>query len=218
MTQGGISDRGVGLTTFAINMSGGTLGANADWSSSLDMSLVSGNTNLKAADENDVAHTITLSGMFSGSGGFTKTGAGILELSGTGNSYTGDTFIAEGTLVASSENALGVGNISLGDAILILGNANAIDDNASLIFDFNSIINLDYTGTEFLASITDLSSNTTLSSGGNYDADWLNDYFDTTAFTGTGLISFAAIPEPSSAALFGMSLISLLLIRKRRTS
>jgi len=57
-----------------------------------------------------VTTTLPISGVISGSGGLTKTGAGILNLSGA-NTYSGDTTVSLGTLVAG--NALAFQNSTL---------------------------------------------------------------------------------------------------------
>ena len=86
----------------AITLNGGTLGATADWSSSLPLTL--GGATLQAADSSGVAHNISLSGGLSGTGALTKTGAGQLTISGA-CTYSGNTIINAGTL------SLGAGNI-----------------------------------------------------------------------------------------------------------
>ena len=53
------------------------------------------------------ANTLTLSGLIDGSGGLTKTGPGTLSLTGTTNSYSGGTVIADGGLTISADNRLG---------------------------------------------------------------------------------------------------------------
>jgi autotransporter-associated beta strand protein len=88
---GGIVNDGL---SYAINLGGGTVGAEANWASSLNMNL----TNLKGSVTFDTtANTITLSGVLSGSGGLAKAGSGTLELSGS-NTYTGDTTVNAGIL------------------------------------------------------------------------------------------------------------------------
>jgi len=66
-----------------------------------------------------------LSGAISGSGSLTKSGAGTLTLSGT-NSYTGNTTISGGNLVASSANALGdaAGAVTVSGGASLYVNAN----------------------------------------------------------------------------------------------
>jgi len=93
-------------TTILLNS--GILGATANWSSSLPMTL--GGATIQAADASAVAHDITLSGVLSGSVGLTKTGGGTLTLSSSGNIYSGVTTINAGTLNINSEYALGGAN------------------------------------------------------------------------------------------------------------
>jgi autotransporter-associated beta strand protein len=88
---GGIVNDG---PSYAINLGGGTVGAEANWASSLNINL----TNLNGSVTFDTtANTITLSGVLSGSGGLAKAGSGTLELSGT-NTYKGDTTVNAGIL------------------------------------------------------------------------------------------------------------------------
>ena len=79
-----------------VTLSGGTLGADEDWTTTVPLPL-GGNITIKAADASNAAHNITLGGVISGSYGFTKTGAGMLTLTAT-NSYTGTTTVSEGIL------------------------------------------------------------------------------------------------------------------------
>jgi len=66
----------------------------------------------------------TFSGVLSGSGSFTKIGTGTLTLSGT-NIHSGGTVIEEGTLLAGSNGALGIGAVTVDvGATLDLGGFN----------------------------------------------------------------------------------------------
>jgi len=101
---GGITNAGTGTFSSARILSGGTIGATADWSSSLPMTLtnVNGNITFQAADAGAVARNITLSGLLAGAG-LVKSGAGVLTLSGA-NTYTGGTAINAGTLILTTTN------------------------------------------------------------------------------------------------------------------
>ena len=104
---GGIT-RGSAATALpvAIQLQGGTLGASAAWSSSLDIKL--GTATIQAANTGGTAQNITLSGILSddsGAGTLTKTGAGSLTLSGV-NEFTGATAVTQGTLVLGNADAL----------------------------------------------------------------------------------------------------------------
>jgi autotransporter-associated beta strand protein len=82
-----------------ITLSGGTVGALANWSSSLPMTLgtVNGNITFQCADSFGSPHNISLGGALTGSGGLYVTGGGTLTLSGA-NSFAGSTVISNGTL------------------------------------------------------------------------------------------------------------------------
>jgi autotransporter-associated beta strand protein len=54
---------------------------------------------IQAADSSGNAQNITLTGALTGTGGLTKTGAGVLVLNNSGNNYTGATNVSAGALV-----------------------------------------------------------------------------------------------------------------------
>ena len=81
-------------SSYKINLGGGTVGAEASWSSSVNRNLTGVNGSVTF---NPGGNNILLSGVLSGSGGLTVAGSGTLELSGA-NTYTGDTTVNSGTL------------------------------------------------------------------------------------------------------------------------
>jgi autotransporter-associated beta strand protein len=99
----------------------GTLGATADWSGNVNMSIPSGTFTFKAADANNNANDITLSGVISGAGSIAKTGAGALTLNNA-NTYT--TTISAGTLALGHASAITNGNsLTIGSS----GNSATLD-------------------------------------------------------------------------------------------
>lgn len=139
----------IGTYTCNIGLTSGTLGAAANWSSDLAMTLGT-NPTIQAADSTAVARSITLSGNLTGTS-FTKTGAGVLTLAGT-NSYTGNPAVTAGVLSIATTAALpgwstagrysiasgaglAVGNgVSDADVTTLLGAGN-LASGASLGFD-----------------------------------------------------------------------------------
>lgn len=115
--SGGIVRHGVAPFVTNLNLSSGTLGAAANWSTAVDLNLPANNTlALKAADALDAPRDITLTGVLSGAGGFTKTGGGTLTLTAT-NTFTGPVALHAGTLRLTGSLAAGA-PLSLNGGIL----------------------------------------------------------------------------------------------------
>jgi rhamnogalacturonan endolyase len=103
-----IKNGGAGLVTN-LNFSSGTLGARSDWSTNLSINLPNGgNINFRSADAANVAHNISLNGILSGNGGFTKSGAGTLALRAA-NTFAGAVAVNGGTLDVDGSIASGNG-------------------------------------------------------------------------------------------------------------
>ena len=97
------SDNNLGTGSLAVN--GGTLENTASFASAKSVSLgASGGTFLT-----DTGTTLGLSGVISGTGGLTKTGAGTLTLSGA-NTNSGTTTVSVGTLQAGAPGAFSSGS------------------------------------------------------------------------------------------------------------
>jgi fibronectin-binding autotransporter adhesin len=109
--------------TNLIALSGGIVGALANWSSVMPMALgtLNGNITFQCADNNNNPWNISLSGPLTGSGGLNVTGGGTLTLSGA-NSYTGSTTVSNGTLLVITPNS---GTATDGSSITVDGSAGA---------------------------------------------------------------------------------------------
>ncbi|EKE2773610.1 fibronectin-binding autotransporter adhesin ShdA [Salmonella enterica subsp. enterica serovar Truro] len=94
-------------------ITGGTL--RADHADSLGSGDIDNSGVLKVG-EGELENTL------SGSGSLVKTGTGELTLSGDNNTYSGDTTIADGTLIAANVNALGSGNIDNSGTLMLDAN------------------------------------------------------------------------------------------------
>ncbi|MCE9630580.1 MAG: choice-of-anchor D domain-containing protein [Planctomycetia bacterium] len=120
---------GTGSGTKEILLSGGTVAASANWSTSANMSLRtntgSGTATFQAADASNVARNITLSGVLSGSGALAKTGGGVLALQNA-NTYLGATTIAAGRLQIDA-----AGSINSTSGITINGSGAELKYNSS---------------------------------------------------------------------------------------
>ncbi len=81
-----------------LRLNSGKLGATADWSSTLPMTLNGLPTVITGADEADAPHTVTLHGPATGLGALDKNGSGTVLLTSPANDYFGPTNINGGTL------------------------------------------------------------------------------------------------------------------------
>ncbi|MBN8460899.1 MAG: autotransporter-associated beta strand repeat-containing protein [Verrucomicrobia bacterium] len=104
VTGGRLNIGSGGVTANAskfLKLGGGTVGASADWSSSQAINLTGtgGNVTIDTLDSvnGTTPRTISLTGNLSGTGGLTKTGAGLLALGGTGT-FTGTALVNGGVL------------------------------------------------------------------------------------------------------------------------
>ncbi|MER3249087.1 fibronectin-binding autotransporter adhesin ShdA [Salmonella enterica] len=108
LTLNGDNDYSGGTT-----IAGGTL--IADHADSLGTGAID-NSGVLQVGEGELENTLF------GSGSLVKTGTGELTLSGDNNTYSGDTTIAGGTLIAANVNALGSGNIDNSGTLMLDAN------------------------------------------------------------------------------------------------
>ncbi len=152
-------------------ITGGTL--RADHADSLGTGAIANSGVLKVG-EGELENTL------SGSGSLVKTGTGELTLGGD-NSYSGDTTIADGTLIAANVNALGSGNI---------------DNSGTLMLDAN--------GAFELANITTHTGATTaLAAGSTLDAGQLTQEDGSTLSIDLGAATDDAVITADSVTLGG---------------
>src|SRR5882724_9898859 len=150
--SGGILQDGTGTFSSSTSLSGGTVGALTNWSSSLPMTLTNdtGSITFKAADTNGNPFNITLSGALTGLGGLNKSGGGTLTLNAV-NAYSGLTIITNGTFTlgasASIANTpvISVGNGATFDISALgsfnLGSSQVLSNNASTTGALNGNLN-----------------------------------------------------------------------------
>jgi outer membrane autotransporter protein len=133
-------DRNLGDTANAVHLQGGTLRITGTTDTSTERALALGSDG--GIDISDAANRFTWNGTISGTGGFTKFGAGTLVLDHA-NGYAGSTVLAAGTLSLGDSAAIGSGGLSLRDgSTLALANglslANAVDVAGTASIDVSS--------------------------------------------------------------------------------
>ena len=115
------------VSTVALD--GGTLGATADWSTTLPVSL-NGTLSVTASDETLTPRIITLQGAATGLGALTVTGPGTLRMESPSNDYFGPTDIQAGTLTLAGRTG-GLINVAANGTFAPLGALTA--DSAATI-------------------------------------------------------------------------------------
>ncbi|MCL2713405.1 MAG: autotransporter-associated beta strand repeat-containing protein [Alphaproteobacteria bacterium] len=103
-------DASLGAAGTNVDLSDGTLHV----TSSFDMARDSVLGAMGGTIETDSGVVLKDTGTISGEGGLTKTGEGILGLSGN-NSYSGGTMLNEGGILVGNANALGTGPLTMAD-------------------------------------------------------------------------------------------------------
>lgn len=139
---------------------------------------------------------ITINGEVNGAGGLAKAGNGTLLLGGA-NTYAGDTIVSAGALQLDNVNALG----GVADLSVWTG----------------AMVNLNYSGTAVIDSL--LLDGVTISNlviGQGYNHTELNTALGAVIFSGAGLLSVSAIPEPSALTLLLTGAALLAVMRRRR--
>lgn len=109
------TDANLGTTGTGVTLIGGTIGTTKDAAAAMvvDRALTLEGHGTISVENNP----LVWSGDISGTGGLTKSGGGVLQLTGT-NSYTGSTVIYGGTLQISADDKLG----TAGNEIVLVNN------------------------------------------------------------------------------------------------
>ncbi|MGZ4972458.1 MAG: PA14 domain-containing protein, partial [Limisphaerales bacterium] len=106
-------------------------------------------------------------------GSVVKDGAGSLQLTGTNNTYTGSTIVKAGTLQISADHGLGLGNVYVQDGATLTLDTGTVNDyianSADLILTASASVNLNYTGTDTVRSLS-LDGGATFKTAGTYGA------------------------------------------------
>ena len=140
--------------TGALTFNGGTLNTTATFSSARDVTLSGAGT-----INTDGATTFTESGVISSTGGLTKSGTGILVLSGT-NTYTGGTTVSTGTLQGTTTSLQG--NITNNATVAF---SQATTGTYSDIISGTGAVTKADTGTVIVTGANTYSGGTTVSAG-----------------------------------------------------
>ncbi|WP_370677862.1 autotransporter domain-containing protein [Pleomorphomonas sp. PLEO] len=153
-------DAALGTSAAALRLDDGTLKIAGTTMTALDRSVVleSGGGTI---DVDDATNKVTMAQVISGSGSLTKAGAGTLNVTGTQNTYTGQTFVEGGRLAVNGSIATSV-LTTVGDGGTLGGNGtvgNLVVASGGKVAPGNSIGQLNVAG------------NVTLQNGSVYEAE-----------------------------------------------
>lgn len=119
--NGIVSQNATNPATYEVKLGGGTLRATASWASNLETNLISGGTGIQIDTNGNI---VTLSGVVTGAGGFTKVGSGVLLLTGA-NTFAGGANINGGIVQVGNGGTTG----SLGSGAVTIGAAGQLNYN-----------------------------------------------------------------------------------------
>jgi fibronectin-binding autotransporter adhesin len=145
-----------------------------------------------------------------GAGTLVKGGSGSLTLAGA-STYSGNTVVSSGTLIASVGSALGNGNVTVADsATLTLGSSTAVAAGVDLIVGAGAAaVNLSYTGTDNIRALS-LDGGSTYQVPGTYGSLASSAAHKFAVFTGSGILnvtgnasSTALVSSPTTTAVYG---------------
>jgi autotransporter-associated beta strand protein len=177
---------------------------------------------------------MTIGHVITGTGSLTKVGAGILQLNSGSNSYGGGTLVSDGLLIVSNSTAMGPGPLTIqgGGLDILASGAGDLSLGAGVPFTMTSgSVNL-LLGTAFDRVLGSGGAGFSISGGtlaldvSGTGFDYANSYqvfagfssgsvsglaingYDAASYTAAlsngGLLSFSAVPEPTSLVLVGL--------------
>ena len=196
------ADNNLGVAGSGLTFGGGTLQFNAGFSSGRAITLNAGggtfDTNGNAA---------TLSGTISGTGGLTKTGTGVLTLSGASD-YSGPTIVGGGTLRAGAANVFSVnsdfsvigGTIDLDNFSQSIG---ALAGNSAVILGSATLATRVDSSATFGGAISGPGGGLTKQGGGTLTLNGVNTY------TGATTIAAGTLALTGSSSLASSSVVAV---------
>ena len=205
------ADNNLGAAGSGLAFGGGTLQFNAGFSSGRAITLNAGGGTF---DTN--GNTAALSGIITGTGGLTKTGAGVLTLSGAGD-YSGPTIVGGGTLRAGAANAFSAnsdfsvigGTIDLDNFSQSIG---ALAGNGSVNLGSATLATRVDTSATFAGALSGLGGGLTKQGGGTLTLTGVNTYTGATtiaagtlALTGGSSLASSSVVTVNGGATFDIS-------------
>jgi len=179
-------NEGTDDTGVTVTLGTATIGALASWSTSVPLTLTTGDTTtFDAANAIGTAENITLNGAISNGGGIAKIGAGQEVLSAL-NNYTGATTVNAGTLEVSGSLSA-TASVGVNNATLELAANNALYQSAPITLN-SGVLQVLASQSEALGTLTLNGGASTLSLGASSD---VINFADSSALAWTGTLAIS---------------------------